>query len=404
LSSKHRLKARSTLARAALVLAGLFLAFHLTQCIPRSREPGPLRIWLDLTEQEAPVFNALLSQFQRITGIETALELKPQEKILEDFDSPELKGLDVPDLIQVDIYHLEETRARVQELSRWTPKTLDTRGLYSSALKPALSGNKYHFLPYRIAWPAMIYNCREIPSPPRTWEELIKVAKAHPGKLGLQGLAGENLTLVLISWVWQAGGDPFQLSHPLTRETFYFLQKLAPVINMSSRAYQENSLAEAQAREEIYVHFNGPEQVRKMFLAGVMPSPNCTAVLPKGPKSLHVAVTASYLAIPHSSRHPDDAARCMRFLTTIAVQSHLVRELNWLPVCSSAWPMDDKLKSEILKGFMDSIRQGVALPVRRNFAEISRVWIQAYQEIVFDRAPVEETLWKYQARMEKLLK
>src|SRR5206468_12596442 len=37
------------------------------------------------------------------------------------------------------------------------------------------------FLPHRLAWQALLYDHTRLDHPPATWEELLAVARAHPG-------------------------------------------------------------------------------------------------------------------------------------------------------------------------------------------------------------------------------
>jgi ABC-type glycerol-3-phosphate transport system substrate-binding protein len=396
-----------TLAGPVIFLAGLILVCQFASCT-RKRAPGPLRIWVDLTEEEAAVFRELLSDMKSFKEIETALELKPLDEILKNFDSPHLEKLHVPDLVEVDIYHLEQARKRVADLTPFTYDTLEVKSFYPSGIKPGTSGRNLYFLPYRFAWPVMVYNCDEVSGPPGSWDELIEFGNSNPGEIGLAGLSDETLVLEIISWIWQAGGDPYYISHPRTREAFYFLKKLGPIINMSSRAYRSDSLMEAQRTGEISIHFNGPDQLRSTVmgtgqspLQGGARSGICTAPMPEGPESAQVAVTARYLSIPLTSRHPKEAVECMRFLTTIRVQSALAERLLWVPVRGDAWPVYKKRdQARLMQGFMRSVQNGVGINARKNFHDTSRLLIEAYQKIVFDQEPVEDTLWEYQRRME----
>ncbi len=43
------------------------------------------------------------------------------------------------------------------------------------------------FLPHRVAWQALIYDHAALGRPPATWDELLAVARAHPGKIGFKG-------------------------------------------------------------------------------------------------------------------------------------------------------------------------------------------------------------------------
>ncbi len=390
-------------SRAAIFLGLVLFSLSLSFCTKR-REPGPVRIWLDLTEAEAGVINGALAEMKGFMDIEAVIDIKPMDKILKDFDSPEIEKLEVPDIIEVDIYRLEEARPRVMDLSKYANEEFEMAGLYLSGLKPAVNGDKIHFLPYRLSWPVMVYNCVELEKPPKTWDELFTLAEEEPGRIGLQGLSSEGLVLVLVSWIWQAGGDPYSLVQPHTRDAFYFLQKLGKQASMSSRAYRETSIARAQETGEIIIHFNGPDQVGEMARGGTIPSPNCTAPMPGGTKSARVAVAARYLAVPFTSRHPEEAVKCLRFLTTIRVQSKLVNDLYWPPVRRDAWPWEDEATSKAMEGFMQSANAGVGIEARGDFEEVSKLWVEAYQEIVFDGATVEDTLWKYHEMMDGLKK
>jgi len=94
-----------------------------------------------------------------------------------------------------------------------------------------VSGGVRYFLPFRPNVQIAYYNAEKFTQyslqPPRTWSELLAVArtfyeKEQIGRVLFTGAGGAPTTTQLYEWIVAAGGDPFDFAHPGTVDTFVF--------------------------------------------------------------------------------------------------------------------------------------------------------------------------------------
>ena len=116
--------------------------------------------------------------------------------------------------------------------------------LYPSLMAVGVSGGVRYFLPFRPNVQIAYYNAEKFAQyslqPPRTWSELLAVArtfyeKEQIGRVLFTGAGGAPTTTQLYEWIVAAGGDPFDCAHPGTVDTFRFLAALRPYLSSESR-------------------------------------------------------------------------------------------------------------------------------------------------------------------------
>src|SRR5439155_6705808 len=124
------------------------------------------------------------------------------------------------DLVELDVYSLALAAHDVavlndaelgSDLTALTPQTVAAGRI-----------DGLRFLPHRVTWQALIYNHAVLGRPPATWAELLAVARAHPGRIGLKGALYEGLTCDVLPFVWSAGGDGAVLDDDGARAAFAF--------------------------------------------------------------------------------------------------------------------------------------------------------------------------------------
>src|SRR5919202_3196210 len=143
--------------------------------------------------------------------------------------------------------------------------------IYSSLMAVGISGGTRYFLPFRPNVQIAYYNAEKFAQyslqPPRTWPELLAVArtlydKEHIGRVLFTADGGAATTTQLYEWIVSAGGDPFDFTHPGTVETFRFLAALRPYLSSESRRAKWNTTNEALAQEVAYLAQNWPFGMR----------------------------------------------------------------------------------------------------------------------------------------------
>jgi len=340
---------------------------------------------VSLLPSEQEPYRKLLDQFTDSTGIRVTLIAQQYQQIRNALEAEAIAGRGALDVVELDVQLLGAVRDHMQRLDTLLEALPDLQADASAgALAPGLDARGGHlFVPHRLNWQAMVYDAVELSSPPRTWDDLLKVARSRPGTIGLKAARYEGMVCDLFPFLWQAGGDPLRPSAPGTLIALRFLKQLAPSLNPAAPSFRENSILQAQERREILLHFNWPFVVpllrEKQLLGGKIR----IAPLPAGPAGRATVLGGGYLGIPHTAPHPEHAARLVEFLVSNDVQQELARELGWFPIRESAWSALDEQEAG-LEGFVemrDEIRTRPPIPA---YDQLSALWQDAFSRILFE--------------------
>jgi ABC-type glycerol-3-phosphate transport system substrate-binding protein len=233
-------------------------------------------------------------------------------------------------------------------------------------------------------WQAMIYNRVEVPTPPATWEELSAFVKAHPDKLALKGALYEGAVCDVMPLIWAAGGSEQDPGAPGSMAALGFLSSLAPRLNPLSAVFREMSVLEAQARGQVWLHFNWPFAMSYLAGKGLAPQIDLSAPIPAGPDGTFTVLGGGYLAIPRSAPHPRAAREFIQYLLTAAAQARLSQELGWY---GSIPPPPGSEEARLYAGF-SAMREHVrARPAVVGYSELSNRWQRVIHEVLFDKTP-----------------
>jgi ABC-type glycerol-3-phosphate transport system substrate-binding protein len=263
--------------------------------------------------------------------------------------------------------------------------TPPARSLFpQAAWRAATSNNRVFFIPNRLMWQAMIYNRVEVPTPPATWEELSAFVKAHPDKLALKGALYEGAVCDVMPLIWAAGGSEQDPGAPGSMAALGFLSSLAPRLNPLSAVFREMSVLEAQARGQVWLHFNWPFAMSYLAGKGLAPQIDLSAPIPAGPDGTFTVLGGGYLAIPRSAPHPRAAREFIQYLLTAAAQARLSQELGWY---GSIPPPPGSEEARLYAGF-SAMREHVrARPAVVGYSELSNRWQRVIHEVLFDKTP-----------------
>jgi len=349
--------------------------------------PNTLTIAIALLPSELPAYRDVLADFERDSGLRVVVVPQQYADIRRALAAEAFAASGTLDLVELDVYSLA---AAAQYVTVLNAAALSPE---SDALEPqALQAgriNGLRFLPHRVAWQALIYNHAVLQKPPANWEELLAVARSHPGQIGLKGALYEGLTCDILPFVWAAGGSGEVLDDAGARVAFQFLAGLAPYVNPQSETFKESTVAEAMARGEIVLHFNWPFVMSLYASQGLAPRTIRSAPLPAGPQGRATVLGGGYVAIPRSAPHPADAVRLARYLISQPAQARLARELGWF---SARHDVAVGGAAELLAGFVEMRDQVRPRPERVDYQRLSRLWQQASRAVVFAHADPAATL------------
>lgn len=364
-------------ARVTLLLCLLLIAAGCHKVVAQ----GPsLNIALALFPEEARRYQQFAAGFERRSGVRLRLIAQSYVDILHALHAEAGAGRGALDLVELDLAMLGEARPEVRAVDDLV--TPSARSLFpKAAWQAATTNNHIFFIPHRLMWQAMIYNRVEVPKPPATWEELAAFVKAHPDRLALKGALYEGAVCDVMPFVWAASGSEQSPAAPGSIVALDFLSSLAPGLNPLSAVFREMSVLEAQARGQVWLHFNWPFAMSYLAAKGLAPQTDLSAPIPAGPDGAFTVLGGGYLAIPLSAPHPQAARDFLRYLLTEPAQTHLSRELGWY---GSVPPPAGSEEARLYAGFTamrDDVR---ARPPVAGYTALSNRWQRIIHDVLFD--------------------
>jgi hypothetical protein len=234
-----------------------------------------------LLPSELPAYRALIADFEADTGARVQVVAQQYAEIRRALAAEAAGGRGALDLVELDVYSLAAAAPFM------APLAPDAFAPALAALEPAALAageiDGLRFLPHRVSWQALLYDRTRVPQPLQTWDELLAVARAHSGKIGLKAARYEGLTCDVLPFVWAAGGSGDDLREPAALAAFRFLAQLAPHLHPQSATFKEPTIAEAMARGELVLHLNWPFAMRLYADQTLAPDRIGAAPLPRGP-------------------------------------------------------------------------------------------------------------------------
>jgi ABC-type glycerol-3-phosphate transport system substrate-binding protein len=390
------------LRRLSLVTLALGLSLALTSC--PSQRTNAVTVAVALLPSEQEPYQRVLDRFSDSTGIQVTLIVQQYQQIRNALEAEAIAGRGELDIVELDVHLLGAVREYMRRLDTVVGALPD---LFADASAASLEAGRdaqggYIFLPHRLNWQAMIYDVVELSSPPTTWDELLRVARSRPGSVGLKGARYEGMVCDLFPFLWQAGGDPLRPTAPGTLTALRFLKQLAPSLNRAAPSYRENTVLQAQERQEILLHFNWPFVVPLLSENGLLGTRIGIAPLPAGPAGSATVLGGGYLGIPRTAPHPKAAAQLLEFLVSNTVQEQLARDLGWFPVRESAWQSLGELEARF-GGYLKMRNQVRSRPSLPEYDRLSALWQDAFSRILFQDESPDQVAAALSHQIEQLL-
>lgn len=355
----------------------LLLALSLSLGCTRDRDV--LTVAVGVLPDELRPYRAVLADWQEAEGLRVIVVPQQYADIRRALAAESAADDGTLDLVELDVHSLALAADDVRVLDA------DALAGVVSALEPATvragTIDGLRFLPHRVSWQAMLYDRRVLGAPPATWDELLAVARAHPGKVGFKAARYEGLTCDVLPFVWAAGGDGARFDDRGARDAFALFAALAPYVNPQSAGFREATIVEAMARGELVLHLNWPFAAAVLASQGMAPDPVRTAPLPAGPAGRATVLGGGYLAIPRNAPHPEAALRLLRHLLSRDVQARLGRDVGWFSPRRDVPPAPN---APLLEGFSAMRGDVRPRPERTDYRRLSRAWQDAFRAVVFD--------------------
>ncbi len=339
-----------------------------------------MNLALALFPEEARRYQQFAAEFEHRTGIHLNLIAQSYVDILHALEAEAGAGRGTLDLVELDLAMLGEARPDVLAVGELV--TASARSLFPNAAWQAATANGHiFFIPHRLMWQAMIYNRIEVPNPPATWEELSAFVKTHPDKFALKGALYEGAVCDAMPFVWAAGGSELAPAAPDSIAALDFMGSLAADLNPLSAVFREMSVLEAQARGQVWLHFNWPFAMTYLTGKGLAPQTDLSAPIPSGPGGTFTVLGGGYLAIPRSAPHPQEARDFLRYLLTAPAQTQLSRQLGWY---GSVPPPPGSEEARLYAGFTAMRDHVRARPTIAGYTALSNRWQRIIHDVLFD--------------------
>jgi len=398
--------------RRARCLALCALAVTLGVSAVEAADPT-LTVTMRLAEAEWRVIRQdVLPPFERacacrVRAIDVPPETLPQRlKAMRDAGRMEI------DLFAQDNMRLQElVEFRLVQAREEDEARMDAAVLPALAASGILAGRRY-FLPFRPNVQIAYYNSAKFDAyglrPPRTWGELLSVAKTFKEREGLgrvlfQGVGGAPTVTQLYEWIVSAGGDPLDLGHPATVATFHFLRELAPYLSPDSRRAKWDTTNDALAQESAYLAQNWPFGVPLLIRDYGKHAIRTYSGWAGPAREAHV-IGGDVLGIPVGAPNRDLALRLIRHLQSREIQETLASRLGWPTIRGDAVGALEPWMRPHVAAVQDAMRHGVFRENVPYWAEYERIASEAVERILWRKEAVDEALPPLAARLSDLRK
>jgi trehalose transport system substrate-binding protein len=265
------------------------------------------------------------------------------------------------------------------------------------------------FMPYRPNVKIAYYNAAKFEAyerpPPRTWEELLAVAKHFHeaegiGRVTLQGTLEQSTTTEAIEFIWAAGGDPLVLNDAGSVQAFTFLQQLAPYLAPETRRANWNTTNTFLATDAVYLARNWPFGVQLLVQEAGKTQIKVYGGW-RGPVRQAHVLGGEVIGIPKRARHRELALEFMRYLMSKAVQETLVSDLGWPSFRTDAYGTVQAWQAPYFATVQEALGHVLPRPQVRYWAQVDRALTGAFRDIVYDGQPVQATLDRYHQQVQQ---
>ncbi len=378
---------------------------------PAAAEDAGLTVTMHLADSEWQVIRQeILPAFEKACGCQVRAIDVPAEVLTQ-----RLKAMRGAGRVEIDLF--AQDNMRLQELvDAGLVQALDAQAArMDAAVLPALAGEgiiggQRYFMPFRPNVQITYYNAKRFDAyglrPPRTWEELLRIARTFTEKDGIgrvlfQAVGGAPTTTQLYEWIVSAGGDPLDFAQPGTAATFRFLGKLAPYLSPESRRAKWDTTNDALAQEAAYLAQNWPFGIRLLIQDYGKRDIRTYSGWAGPAREAHV-IGGDVLGIPIGAPHRDLALRLAQHLQSREVQDILASRLGWPTIRGDTKEVTEAWLRPHVAVVQAALRHGVFRAHVPYWAEYERIVSEAAERIIWRNEPVEEVLGPLATRLAAL--
>ena len=283
---------------------------------------------------------------------------------------------------------------------------------YPNLQDAGVIGGQRYFVPFRPNVQIAYYNVAKFDEyglqPPRTWPELLEVARAFTGPDGIghvlfKGGGGAPTTTQLYEWILAAGGDPFDFSHPSTVATFEFLAALRPYLSPESLHADWATTNEILEREKAFLAQNWSFGMNRLIEVN-KETPIRTYMGWAGPAGHAHVIGGDMLGIPVRTPKRALALEMIKYLQSDEVQNALSEKLGWPRLWSGVPDLKNELKRSHAEVVQEALSYGVIRANVGYWARYERLASEAVKRILWRNQDPEMVLPPIAERLDALTK
>lgn len=376
----------------------------------RRQDADALRVVMNLSEEEwALMRSQVFPAFEAQTGIRVQSFQVGSAQLIS-----QLEALIASDRAEIDVFAQDNMSLAALVHRNLVYDLSDHVDVIPGAVHPNLVdagrfAGRLLFMPFRPNVQIAYYNteafARHDLEPPRTWEELLAVARRfheeeQVGRFVFKGYGGAPTATQIYEFILQAGGDPFAFDDDGCVKAFRFLQELGAYFSPESSRAKWDTMNEILARREGYLGQNWPFGVAVLVQQYGLDFIGTYGGW-SGPAGRAHVIGGDVLGIPRNSARIEEGLQLIAFLQSKDVQALLVRELGWPSIRDDAYGEVAAWQQAHFDSVQDALAHGV---FRQNVAwwpAYQQVIVQAYQDIVVRGGDVESTLARHKAQLER---
>jgi len=404
---------------AALVTVSVLAATLLAACggtekktepaaqpAPAVQETKVLKVVMALGEPEWKVMREdVLPAFEKANNVKVeAIQVEAAE-VPRKLEAMKLANKMEIDLITQDNMALAPLvdKGLVEDLSAYRSKI--PASIIPAMIPVGEFSGKLYFMPYRPNVEINFYNETAFKkynlNPPKTWDELLAVAKTLKekegvGKVGLKLTLDGATTVQLFEFIRSAGGDPMVLNDEGSVKAYTFLKELYPYLGADAKRADWNTTNKFLATDAFYTAANWPFAVNVLVQDGGKKEMKAWPGW-KGPVKASKVLGGEVLGIPVGAPNKELAFKLMEHLMSKEVQETLVVKLGWPSSRSDAYGK----VADWQKPYFDAINEAMKVTEPRPnvtyWADVEKATNDAYREAVMEGKDVKATLDKYAA-------
>lgn len=397
------------------ILTGLFLLTTILLLLidPRVAAHGERIVFVvDLADEEMIVMRDILDDLEPELGAEVFLMSVDSSRYIVRLDKMVSSDDMRWDLLAADnnMVGVLAAKGLVEELTDFKEREILMPNTLLPSLRPLLVfEDKIYFAPFRPNVKIAFWNKKKFDqyglAPPRTWHELLEVARVFKdnegvGRVAIQGYPGKTTAVTTVEFVKAGGGDPLRLADEQSRKTFEFLQELEPYLAPEYTETRFDTANELLIDEQVYLVMNWTYTIKV-----VVEDAGKTEIKAysgwRGPMGEFHVLGGDVLAIPKGAPHPDKAAKLMELLLSKEVQRTLFDRLRWLPVRADAYEDVSPELSPYYQAVLKAVSHSVTRPKDPQWCMAESVLDEAFGGLVRKRQPID-SLVSYSASLEMI--